>query len=231
LFLLEDLPTLAYYHRPELPVIRAEREAFGLHEADHVYLCPQTLFKMHPEFDRLLGGILRLDPAGVLVLIRGQYDDYTDEIQKRFSLTLPDVAGRIVFLDRMGSKPYMQLLSLADVCLDTLHFNGMNTSLESFAVGTPIVTLPGRMQRGRHTQAMYRKMGILDCIAKDAQDYIDIAVRLGCDKAHAQALRGRILACNGVLFENRRVITEFERFFLHAVREAMPGHPWPAAPR
>jgi predicted O-linked N-acetylglucosamine transferase (SPINDLY family) len=118
----------------------------------------------------------------------------------------------------MPSERFMELLAVADVCLDTLHFNGMNSSLEAFSVGLPIVTLPGRLQRGRHTQAMYRKMGILDCIASDAAHYVEIAVKLGCDKGYAQAIRDRIIARNHVLYEDPRVVHEFERFFFHAVQ-------------
>lgn len=215
LYLLDDLPTLAYYYRPDPPRILPDRAVFGLHDADHVYLCPQTLFKLHPEFDALLLGILEGDPQGVLVLIRGRYEDYTHQILQRFSHTLKDVLDRIVFLDPMAFPRFMQLLAIADVCLDTLHFNGMNSSLEAFSVGTPVVTLPGRFQRGRHTQAMYRKMGILECIAQDAAQYVDIALGLGRDKACARSVRERILARNGVLYEDRRVVTEFERFFRH----------------
>jgi predicted O-linked N-acetylglucosamine transferase (SPINDLY family) len=229
LFLLEDLPTLAYYYRPEPPRILPDRAVFGLHDSDHVYLCPQTLFKLHPQFDALLHGILIGDPQGVLVLIRGQYEDYTNQIRQRFSHTLKDVLERIVFLDPMALPRFMQLLAIADVCLDTLHFNGMNSSLEALSVGTPVVTLPGRFQRGRHTQAMYRKMGILECIAHDAAQYVDIAVGLGRDKLRAQSVREKILSRNGVLYENRRVVTEFERFFRHAVREARPHFAWPPA--
>jgi protein O-GlcNAc transferase len=221
LFLLRDLPTLAYYYRPAPPAV-ADRAAFGLHADDHVHLCPQTLFKLHPEFDALLGAILRRDPQAVVVLIRGQYHEYTESIRQRFSAGLSDVMTRIVFLDRLGFARYLQLLTVADVCLDTLHFNGMNTSLEAFSVGTPVVTLPGRFQRGRHTQAMYRKMGVLECIAKDPDDYVDIAVRLGSDRSYARQVRDRILARNEVLYEDRRVVSEFERFFLHAAREAWP---------
>jgi predicted O-linked N-acetylglucosamine transferase (SPINDLY family) len=223
LFLLHDLPTLAYYYRPEIPPAPADRAEFGLHEKDHVYCCPQALMKVHPEFDAVLGAILRRDPEGIIVLVGGGYVEYTDQVRERLARTVGDVIGRILFLDAMPYPRYLQLLVSADVCLDTLHFNGMNSSLEAFAASTPIVTLPGRLQRGRHTQAMYRKMGILECIAKDAKDYVDIAVRLGTDREYAASIRNRIRALSGVLYEDRRVVAEFERFFVQAVREAIPG--------
>jgi protein O-GlcNAc transferase len=114
------------------------------------------------------------------------------------------------------------LLSVADVILDTIHFNGMNSSLEAFALGTPVVTWPTALQRGRHTQAMYRKMGILEAIATDAASYVDIAVKLATDRSYAQSFRERIRASNHVLYEDSNVVREFERFFQVAV-ERCPG--------
>jgi len=94
----------------------------------------------------------------------------------------------------------------------------MNSSLEAFAVGTPVVTLPTKLQRGRHTQAMYVAMGITDCIASSPDQYVDIALRLGTDRVFARHLRARILASNRVLFEQDRVVDEFERFFAQALQ-------------
>lgn len=222
LFLLRDVPTLAYYYPPPLPVSRPDRTAFGLHADDHVYLCGQTAYKLHPELDALFGAILRRDPQGLLVLIRGEFEHYSLKIEERLARALADVRDRILLLDSMPYPRYMELLSVVDVCLDTLHFNGMISSLDAFALGVPIVTLPGRLQRGRYTQAMYRKMGILDCVADSPDRYVEIAVRLGCDREYAQSIRRRIVASNRVLFENRNVVTEFERFFVQAVRAAAP---------
>ncbi len=219
LFLLHDLPTLAYYYRPtrRAPV---RREDFGLPAGATLYLCPQTLFKVHPDFDDLIRGILTRDPLGVVVFIQGSFEQWAEMLRQRFA---PDDAGgcRAGNLhSQHGSRHLvLELLAVADVILDPVHFNGMNSSLESFAVGTPVVTLPTLLQRGRHTQAMYRRMGIVDCIARNGEDYIDIAVRLGTDRAHAREVRERILARNGVLFENPEVVREFERFFVHSMHD------------
>jgi predicted O-linked N-acetylglucosamine transferase (SPINDLY family) len=209
---LGGLPTLAYYYEPRLPLVRATAQSFGLPDAT-LYLCPQTLFKIHPDFDAMLAGILARDPRGIVVLIAGQFQEFAHALRVRFQRTLAGVHQRVVFLPFMSLERFMQLLSIAVVVLDTPHFNGMNSSLQAFAVGAPVVTLPGRLQRGRHTQAMYRTMGIDDCIAADATEYIDIAVRLGTEPPHARALRARILARKQVLFEDPRVVQEFERFF------------------
>lgn len=216
LFLLRGLGSLAYYYRPELPARRKGRADFGLAERETIYLCPQNLFKIHPDMDDLIAGILRRDPGGRVVLIEGKIGHWTDLLRQRWRESMADVMDRVLFLPRMPAADYVNLIALADVMLDTVHFNGMNTSLEAFSVGTPVVTWPGEFQRGRHTQAMYRRMGLSDGIAASAEDYIDIAVRLGADAGCRNALRAQIIERSGCLFEDGQVVIEFERFFREA---------------
>jgi predicted O-linked N-acetylglucosamine transferase (SPINDLY family) len=168
--------------------------------------------------DDLIAGVLRGDPDGRLVVIDGRVPQWTALIRQRWAAAFPDVVDRVIVLPRQNSRDYVNLIALADVMLDTVHFNGMNTSLEALSAGTPIVTLPGEFQRGRHTQAMYRRMGIAHGIAADAADYVAQAVRLGSDKAHRSDISREIADRRACLFEDAAVVREFERFF----REATP---------
>jgi protein O-GlcNAc transferase len=220
LHLIEGVGTLAYYYRPQLEQPAKGREQFGLGQSEHIYLCPQMLFKVHPEFDELVGGILRADPAGRVVFVEGKYSSWAEALRRRFAQRIGDVAERIVFVPRQATADFLNLIAVADVMLDTIHFNGMNTSLEAFAVGTPVVTLPKAFQRGRHTQGMYRCMGLSECVAKDEADYVAIAVRLGTDAAYREQVRQRILERSQVLYEDRAVVAGFERFFEQACASA-----------
>ena len=130
------------------------------------------------------------------------------------------LTDRIVVLPRMSGQDYVDLIEVSDVMLDTRHFNGMNTSLEALAVGTPVVTWPGEFQRGRHTQAMYRRMGWTDCVVDNAESYVDLAVRLANDTSFRATVKARILETNGALFEDARVVREFERFFTESSARA-----------
>jgi protein O-GlcNAc transferase len=220
LFLLHDLPTLAYYHRPTVDVQTPSRARFGLSDDEHIYLCPQTLFKIHPTFDNILAGILRRDPRSRILLLRNHCEQWRVKLTERFKSSMPDVSARVSFLPALPRRDFMQLMASADVVLDTTHFNGMNSSLEAFCVGAPVVTLPTTLQRGRHTQAMYRKMEIEDCVAVDEHAYIEIATRVCSDPAYRAELGRRILERNAVLYENDAVTREFERFFASAVQAA-----------
>jgi predicted O-linked N-acetylglucosamine transferase (SPINDLY family) len=218
-FLLRDLGTLAYYYRPRPPDVLKRREDFGLPADANLYLCPQTLFKVHPEFDAILTGILRADPRGRLALIRSKTARWAELLAARLRKAMPDVADRIVFLPQQDSPGFLNLLAVCDVMLDTIHFNGMNTSLEGFSMGTPIVTLPTEFQRGRHTAGMYRKMGFTECVAADRDDYVRIAVKLGTEGDYRRYARDEILRRNEVLFEDMQVVREFERCFLETSKE------------
>jgi predicted O-linked N-acetylglucosamine transferase (SPINDLY family) len=232
LFELHDLGTLAYYYRPRLAGAVRTRASFGLSEEEHIYLCPQTLFKVHPEFDALVGGILKGDPQGRVVFIEAKVGAWTQALRERLERSLGEMAQRVSFAGHQDTESFLWLISVADVMLDTVHFNGMNTSLEAFAVGTPVVTLPGQFQRARHTQGMYRKMGLEECIARDARHYVQIALRLGMEPAWRAQVRGRILERCAVLYEDARVVREFERFFEFALEQAgwIEGRPSAVAP-
>ena len=61
---------------------------------------------------------------------------------------------------------------------------------------------------------MYRHMGVTDCIACDAADYVDIALRLGRDAEWRGRISAAILARNDVLFDNDAGSVELADFFL-----------------
>ena len=206
-----------YFYRPVFQAPFKTRKDFDLPSGDHLYACLQTAFKFHPEFDELIGGILRGDPKGTLVLSRWAVPRWEKLLRQRFERTLPDVVDRIRFLPMLSYHDYLNVLALADVQLDTLHFGGGSTSYDGFTVGTPIVTVPTEFLRGRITLSMYKQMDILDCVAKDLQEYVEIALRLGTDPAYREMIHKKILAANDVLFENSAGVRELETFFKQAV--------------
>lgn len=212
----------AYYYKPAIPPLLKSRRRLGLDEGEHIYLCPQALFKFHPDFDAVLSAILDADPRGRLVLVNGwNVPSWTDMLLQRFARTMPRHGGRITVLPQQTGSDFINLIAVADVMLDTLQFGGgYTTNFEAFAVGTPVVTWPGEFQRGRLTYVHYRQMGIKECIAWTKQKYVDLALRLGTDPAFRERVKAKILANNHVLYENLDVVREFERFFLRAVKQA-----------
>jgi predicted O-linked N-acetylglucosamine transferase (SPINDLY family) len=214
---LPSLPT--WYGRPLTPALPEDRAELGLKEGRIQYVCPQSAAKIHPDFDALLGAILRADPAGEVVLLEAHPAEGTRTLRARFAQTIPDVAARVRFVPRMPSEEFQRFLAAADVVLDPLHWSGGITTFDALAFGTPVVTLPGALMRGRVTCGCYRQMGLLDCVAGSPEEYVALAVRLGTDRAHRDKVRARILERNAALYEKEAAVVEFEQF----VRSALAG--------
>ena len=224
---LKHLPT--YYYRPAVsttPLV--SRKEFGLDDRSTFYLCPQSLFKIHPDFDRVAANILQADQQGVIIFIEGNYSHWSELLRRRFQKTIPEVVDRIRFLPRQSSSNFQRLLSVADVILDPLHWSGGNTTYEALAVGTPIVTLPGEFMRGRVTYGCYTQMGVMDCVATTKEKYVKLAVRLGTDPSYRAKIKAKILAANNVLYENAEAVRDMERFFVEAVEAAQHATKKPA---
>ncbi len=233
LVLLESLPT--YYYRPRLPgaaqddarplgISAREREAarreFDLPQDAHLYVCPQSLYKFHPEFDSALAAILAGDPQARLVLIEAPHRHWTEMLAERLRKDLPESFGRVLFVPRVDRDRFLKLLATADVVLDPFHFGGGNTSFQALGLGLPIVTLPGQFMRGRVTAGCYKSMGLETCVARNAEEYVALSVRLGTDAGFNAGVRSEINARSSVLFENVSAVREFENFF----RSVCPAH-------
>jgi len=121
-------------------------------------LCPQSLFKFHPDFDEMIGGILRACPGAELVLLEGSQGAWEDRLNARFAKSVPDVTDRIRYQKRQTRHEFLASLAAADVVLDTPHYSGGLTTQEALAAGTPVVTLPGDYLRGRVSAGFYRKI-------------------------------------------------------------------------
>lgn len=206
------------YRRPEAPAKGKSREDFGFDADTHIYLCPQTLFKFHPDFDALLGAILDGDPAAKLVLIEGKHEEWQELLMARLAGSIGEAAQRIRFVPRQGFDDFLALLRCADVILDPPVFGGGNSTLEALAMGTPVVTLPDAHLRARISYTWYRKMDLMDCVAKDSEDYVRIALELGRDASRRAEVATRIAARADILFDDADAVRGLEAFLIEAVR-------------
>ena len=194
----------------------AARRAFGWDEKVHLYGCLQSLFKLHPEFDAILDGILQRDRAGVLLIPVGGAKFWDNKLKHRMSRTMPDTFERVRFFEPLPYDQYLNLTAACDCVLAPIHFGAGNTSYEAFAAGIPTITLPSNMMKGRITHGLYRAMNVMDCVADSPQQYIDLAVRVASDRAFAAHVREKILAANHVLYENIAAVRDLETFLKRA---------------
>lgn len=205
------------YEKPAPPPQLKSREQFGLSSQRHLYLCPMTIVKFHPDFDVAMAEILRQDQNGEIILFQYWQTQWHEQLISRWQRTLPDVIDRMRFLPWMSPVDFMNLLKIADVVLDTFHFSGLNTALMTLAMGTPMVTFPSPYLRGRFCYGLYRRIGILECVARSPQDYVRIACQLGKDAGCRGEIQEKILARHDVLYHNNECLAEMIQFFRNVV--------------
>ncbi len=212
---LSALPT--YYFRPGLPERTFCRADFGLPDHGCLYICPQSLFKFHPNFDPVIGDLLRRDPEGRLVLIEDAWGGHWSSLLvERLDRSSPDIIDRVIFVPFMPYEKFLGLLILADALLDVPTFSGGNTTLEAFAMAAPIVTWPTNFMRGRITAGLYEQMGLSDLIASDAGEYVSLALKLAHDADFRSRMQADIQANSHKLYERIEIVREIEAFFIQA---------------
>lgn len=209
----------AYYYRPPTPARLRSRAELGLDTQARIYFCSQNLFKLHPDFDQALAGILATDPKARIMLLEDRLPAVNASLRARLERSCQGLAGRIDFVARRPFEDYLNLVAVSDLILDPYHYVGANTSFDAFALDVPVLTLPTPYHRGRHSYAAYQEMGIFDAVATDQADYVSRAVDLACNRDRRQALVEAIKERRDVLYENPRIVSEYEAFFRARLNE------------
>ena len=182
------------------------------------YLCAQSLFKIHCDFDSTLAMVLERDPKGLLYFF--SHGSATDaDLTARFAHSLGANIDRVKFLPRVEPERFLQIVKAADVVLDVPQWSGGKTSLDALAMGTPIVHQSGEFMRGRHTLAFYRKLGMNKMIADNDETYTDMAVNLVHDQNLRKDVRREIADSRRALFNDTSSIREIESVWENALRE------------
>ena len=215
---LVPLPGLGVDYSMPAPQPPATRAQLGLPEGRRLYLCAQSLFKVHPEMDGLLADILVADPEGVLVFFqaagRRVTENLAGRLQRAFAQRGISPRGQVKFLPRMESGAFRRVLALADVVVDTVRWSGGNTSIDAFAAGVPVVTLPGRFMRARQTAGMLSMMGLEELVAANPADYVRLAVEVARNGERNVALRKAIGERRAVLFDRPEPVAAFAQALL-----------------
>ena len=214
---LETLPGLPFsYARPSVPESTARRSDFGFAEDVQIYFLAQNIFKIHPSMDTALRAILEGDPNGIVVILEGHDPKWGESLRRRFSASLGAHADRAIFLPRQSHDDFMRLLALSDVSLDSFPFCGGNTTYQSLAMGTPVITLPSDQLRGRVSLAIYRHMEFNDLVARDPAHYAEIALSLGMDLDRRRAVEARLERECDKIFDDPTFLDAAEAFLLNA---------------
>lgn len=123
---------------------------------------------------RLWARVLRAVPASRLLLLA------PESTRPRIVALLAETgvsADRITFTGHRPRAEYLALYRTIDLGLDTLPYNGHTTSLDSYWMGVPVVTLVGRTSVGRAGWSQLSNLGLTEFAAHSPDEFVRLAAQ------------------------------------------------------
>lgn len=216
------LPNLGInYAQPPLLEQQKTRLDFGLQEDAILYLSCQSLFKYLPDFNLILIAISQQVKSAQFVFIAHWNAAITEKFKQRLNRSFAehhlDFQEYCMILPRLDKIDYLQLNNLADIGLDTLQFTGFLTTLDSLSCDLPLVTCEGEWMRSRQSAGILKRLGIIETIAQNREDYIKIAIKLGLDLEWRLAIREKIKQNQWKLYEDKSCVQALESFYQQTI--------------
>lgn len=225
---LVRLPKLSVYYEPLTKSFNsASRSELGLRPSATIFWCGQSLFKYLPQYDCVFPRIAQMVRDCQFVFIhfppgthiKALFSQRLNRAFREYGLNFEEYC---VIRPQLDPSSFAALLKQCDIVLDSIGWSGCNSTLESLRFDLPIVTMPGRLMRGRHTLAVLTMMDIRETIASNLDEYVAVAVRLANEPEWNAAIKSAIAQNKHVLFRDRSCISALEDFLLHVAQGREP---------
>ncbi len=120
---------------------------------------------------------------------------------------------QIIFLEREKNiYDHLNLYNKANVALDTFPYPGVTTSYEAILMGLPVLTMQGFNFNSRCGESINKNINMDNLIAKDDDDYLNIAISLSKDSNLKEIYGGKLRAraLSSPLFNTDQFTRDFE---------------------
>ena len=203
-----------YYYPPDIKNNLQKSEL----TKNNIYSCPQTLFKIHPEFDEIIGKIQKKDKNAKIYFIKDVYKTYYKKLLNRFKKNKEIDLDRIEFLDGLSWEDYINHCGQASVLLDPIYFGAGNSFYESMFYGTPTVSKPTKYTKSRLVLGAYKQMQIEEApIVNSVDEYINKSIEIANHKNLYDLKNYYNEKAKKKLYENKDIIPNLEKIFKSVV--------------
>lgn len=194
--------------------VAPSRAQAGLPPSGLVWCSFHSSYKLNPPLFDVWMRLLRATPGSVLWLVGGKPE--VERNLRREAQGRELDPERLVFAPPLAYPQHLARLSLADVCLDTLPFNGGTTTSDALWAGVPVVTCSGQSFAARMSASLLRTLGTPELITESMQDYERLALELGRNPARLATVRDAICRQRAAspLFDTRRFTRHLEAAFV-----------------
>ena len=191
-------------------------------KSNNIYSCPQTLFKLHPDFDKVIHEILTKDKKAKIFFIKDKNGTFYKKILERLKKKISKEIDRVTFINQLEKTEYIHHCGRASVLLDPLYFGAGNSFHESMVYGTPTVTMPTKFLKTKIVEGAYKQMKIQNPpVVTNIDDYVSIAVEIAnTDTDKLLELKKYYAECaEKNLFENKEALKSFQNVIIDIVKK------------
>ncbi len=215
---------MIYNNRETISARPVTRARFGLPQQGFVFCCFNNSYKIEPLIFAAWMNILQRTPGSVLWL-SGKNEMMAANL--RAEAELRGVAGsRLIFADFLPDiAEHLARYRLADLFLDTLHFNAITTAADALWAGLPVLSCPGSTFVSRWASSMLKAVGLDELIADNLDHYQQLACDLASNHGELARLKAR-LATNRMsrpLFDTQRNVGDIETAYLTMWQRHLSG--------
>ncbi|XHS76682.1 hypothetical protein ACFJGW_13190 [Burkholderiaceae bacterium UC74_6] len=170
------------------------RKSLGLPEQGFVFCCFNSPCKLSAETLAAWASILSAVPGSVLWLLDDEDEPPAKLRERARGLGLDP--QRLVFAAPTSREAYLANFAAADLFLDTLPHNTGTTAGDAFWMGLPVLTLTqmGHPLPARMAASLLEAAALPELIARDADEYVALAIGLAAVPARLNALRRRLVS-------------------------------------
>jgi len=154
-----------------------------------LFVSGANLYKIHPELSSVWARVLEAAPGARLVLYPFNPNwDLSYPASKFTARFTAQLLARNVDPERVtlagpwrDASAVDEILTAADIYLDSFPHSGGLSSLDALRRGVPVVTMCGDTQRENQSADLLDLLGLSRFVARTSEQYVDLAARLAAD--------------------------------------------------
>ncbi|MGH8494461.1 MAG: tetratricopeptide repeat protein [Moraxellaceae bacterium] len=209
----------------DTPPLPPPRQQLGLPENRFVFCCLNASQKIDPDTFTLWMDLLRDAPESVLWLL-GSSTATIMNLKREAEWRGID-PRRLLFAPKIDHADHVARMGAADLFLDTRYYNAHTTAAEALWAGLPVLTCPGETYPSRVGKSLVLSCELPELIAKDWNEYREIALRAARDKQWLSALRTRLAESRlrSAVFDVKKQARNVEKAYRHMRERFAQGLP------
>ena len=191
------------------------RASQGLPESGFVFSCFNNPYKINPEIFNIWMRLLKAVPESVLWLSKAS-DKVIQNLRAEAEQNEVDPSRLIFAKFAPERRDHLSRLRLADLFLDTPHYNAHATAADALWAGVPVLTVIGDTFAGRVAASQLNAAGMPELIVQSNDQYFEKALELATKPEMLSAIRNKLETNRSTapLFNSRQYAQDLEQIFL-----------------